>query len=102
MDKNSEGERWFHALCLARLISPPVAIFDFVSVDDVPPTHWFQRAIVVPRGSFFFLFAIYPTIAFIRGPLRRWRRRRRGLCLKCGYNLEGNVSGVCPECGVAR
>jgi len=24
----------------------------------------------------------------------------RGLvCLKCGYNLTGNVSGVCPECG---
>lgn len=20
-------------------------------------------------------------------------------CLSCGYNLTGNVSGVCPECG---
>ena len=20
-------------------------------------------------------------------------------CLECGYNLEGNTSGVCPECG---
>ncbi|MGQ9648765.1 MAG: hypothetical protein ACUVXJ_01495 [Phycisphaerae bacterium] len=20
-------------------------------------------------------------------------------CQKCGYNLTGNVSGVCPECG---
>ncbi len=44
-------------------------------------------------------FASYPTIAFIRGPLRRWRRRRKGLCIRCGYNLEGNVSGVCSECG---
>ncbi len=26
-------------------------------------------------------------------------RRVRGLCLTCGYNLEGNVSGDCPECG---
>ena len=26
-------------------------------------------------------------------------RRRNGLCLKCGYNLAGNVSGACPECG---
>ena len=41
----------------------------------------------------------YPTIAFVRGPLRRWRRRRKGFCLKCGYNLTGNVSGVCSECG---
>jgi len=24
-----------------------------------------------------------------------------GHCLKCGYNLTGNVSGVCPECGCA-
>ena len=46
------------------------------------------------------LFATYPTIAFIRGPLRRWRRRRRNLCVECGYNLTGNESGVCPECGV--
>lgn len=40
---------------------------------------------------------------------RRWRRRilerrradrlSRGLCPRCGYNLTGNVSGVCPECG---
>jgi hypothetical protein len=47
------------------------------------------------------LFAGYPTIAFIRGPVRRWRRRRRGWCLECGYDLTGNVSGVCPECGRA-
>jgi hypothetical protein len=26
-------------------------------------------------------------------------RIRDGLCLECGYNLMGNVSGVCPECG---
>ncbi|MCH8148546.1 MAG: hypothetical protein IH987_11215 [Planctomycetes bacterium] len=45
------------------------------------------------------LVAIYPMFAFIRGPVRRWRRRRRSLCIRCGYNLEGNVSGVCPECG---
>jgi hypothetical protein len=29
-----------------------------------------------------------------------WRRRRRtGGCPNCGYDLTGNVSGVCPECG---
>ena len=42
--------------------------------------------------------ALYPTIAFIQGPVRRRRRARKGLCLKCGYDLTGNVSGVCPEC----
>jgi hypothetical protein len=36
----------------------------------------------------------------------RWYRRTRahtrveaGLCLACGYDLTGNVSGTCPECG---
>ena len=31
-----------------------------------------------------------------------WRNRRRippGHCQKCGYNLTGNTSGICPECG---
>jgi hypothetical protein len=30
---------------------------------------------------------------------KRERRRRQGLCTKCGYDLTGNVSGTCPECG---
>lgn len=45
------------------------------------------------------MFSTYPCIAFVRGPLRRWRRRRKGLCLTCGYDLTGNESGVCSECG---
>ena len=39
-----------------------------------------------------------PVIAVIRGPLRRYRRRKRGWCVRCGYDLTGNESGVCPEC----
>jgi len=46
-----------------------------------------------------FLFLVYPTIAIIRGPYRRCIRRMKGLCIKCGYNLTGNTSGICPECG---
>jgi hypothetical protein len=26
-------------------------------------------------------------------------RAEEGLCWRCGYDLTGNVSGVCPECG---
>jgi len=32
-----------------------------------------------------------------------WGRRRvrvgEGLCTGCGYDLRGNTSGACPECG---
>ncbi len=36
--------------------------------------------------------------------IERWdarvdERRRQGPCVTSGYNLTGNVSGVCPECG---
>lgn len=53
----------------------------------------------VPLWLPFVLLSAYPTVAFIRGPVRRWRRRRKGLCVKCGFDLTGNVSGICPECG---
>ena len=30
---------------------------------------------------------------------RRNSRPAAPQCLRCGYNLTGNVSGMCPECG---
>jgi predicted Zn-ribbon and HTH transcriptional regulator len=38
--------------------------------------------------------------------VRGFRRERAaqsepGQCRNCGYNLTGNVSGICPECGTA-
>ena len=53
----------------------------------------------VPLIVLVLAFAAYPLIAFVRGPLRRYRRGKAGCCQKCGYSLVGNVSGVCPECG---
>ena len=43
------------------------------------------------------LLVAYPTIALVRGQLRR-RLRGKGLCLKCGYNLRGLTVPRCPEC----
>jgi len=34
-----------------------------------------------------------------RGRYRRAARMASGHCVKCGYDLRGNVSGKCPECG---
>ena len=30
------------------------------------------------------------------------RRIRPGCCLRCGYDLTGNTSGVCSECGLTK
>ena len=55
--------------------------------------------ICLPSLGVAMVFSVYPVAVYVRGPLRRRQRRRRGLCAACGYNLLGNVSGVCPECG---
>ena len=42
------------------------------------------------------------TLIVLRRHHQRCRRQKsieQGLCLTCGYNLTGNVSGICPECG---
>jgi hypothetical protein len=45
------------------------------------------------------LLGAFPLVAFFRGPLRRYRRQRRNLCVQCGYNLTGLIEPRCPECG---
>ena len=59
------------------------------------------RHVGVPFWLLFAGLARWPALAFVRGPLRRWRRRKRGQCLHCGYNLAGLPERRCPECGTA-
>jgi len=48
------------------------------------------------------LTAIYPAIFFIRSYRRRHAYRQvLQPCGQFGYDLQGNESGVCPECGEA-
>ena len=39
-------------------------------------------------------FMLYSLVAFLPDT-----RRPANACQYCGYNLTGNVSGICPECG---
>lgn len=41
------------------------------------------------------------SVALVAALLAPRRRIRDGHCCKCGYDLTGNVSGMCPECGSA-
>lgn len=53
---------------------------------------WFGFAVdtAIYGGGMWLIFA-FPSI------VRRWRRRRRGLCQACGYPI--GVNPVCVECG---
>ena len=67
------------------LDSGAVLFFDF---DYVEVPLWFPCAIT----------AILPALwRYRRG--RRLRSDGMPHCAKCAYNLTGNVSGICPECG---
>lgn len=57
------------------------------------------RILQIPLWLVTVLGLWYPVSLIMRGPCLRYVRRRRGRCLNCGYNLTGNESGVCPECG---
>jgi len=41
-------------------------------------------------------YPVYALGSWLRRSRRRWER---GACLRCGYDLRGNVTGTCSECG---
>jgi hypothetical protein len=47
-----------------------------------------------------FFGALWSLILFAPGSLRRYVRRRRNLCTRCGYSLlDLPLNAACPECG---
>lgn len=63
---------------------------------SVPASFTFARLPLWPAAA----LTLLPGLWFlIRRAHRRRHREFRGYCLACGYNLSGNLSGVCPECG---
>lgn len=52
-------------------------------------------------GIFVPFWCVVSAALFVTGFLWFADRRRLGECAGCRYDLTGNVSGVCPECGTA-
>jgi hypothetical protein len=74
----------------------------FASVELGPTRPRVRGGRLITVVLFYFLLA--PAFALL--PLLQWwasrrarARRTKGQCARCSYDLTGNVSGVCPECG---
>lgn len=78
------GSRWLPTRGLAGIRSG--------SGPTIPMNHWFVPTYVIAL----------PLFGVALAPLLFRRRPAAGCCRTCGYDLTGNVSGRCPECGVAR
>lgn len=61
-------------------------------IPDGGPTYYIH--LKLHTGLWMTLFAVYPAVTL----LRRFKNRDQPRCA-CGYNLTGNTTGVCPECG---
>ncbi len=86
---------------------PGFAVHGFQSFE----TLWLPRCSSSPSGSMQYLSIRIPLwiptvlftliLWFSSVPFRRRRKRKKlGLCLKCGYDLRGSKER-CPECGEA-
>lgn len=89
---------------------PPVGLWDLFYPDCQTRLHglgfwigWEKKeplvVFVVPYWFTTGLTAMI-TLLCMRSHLRIRRRIQLNHCQKCGYNLTGNITGVCSECGM--
>lgn len=57
---------------------------------DLPPCH--MMLLIALAGG-------WTLFEFVRERRAAQRARRTGCCRRCGYDLTGNISGRCSECG---
>jgi hypothetical protein len=80
---NSQGLEFFHSLHGGRRdVEQPIRVL-------IP-----YEIATIPFGQGVIIFSLITSWVF-------WRRNSYpiGHCQSCGYNLQGNESGKCPECG---
>jgi len=85
--------RW-QAEWIKGYVQPPAKAGD-------PPRVWPMYPIWSGFALNTLIFAAVPAgVWWVAGWARRSRRRQRGMCVACGYELAGLA--MCPECGTLR
>jgi len=101
-----EANIWKDWGCMPLYLDSKSIVFNLWNIlavqknEDIFPSHVYRRSVYLRHWVACLLLGIWPTIVFIKGPIRMWFRVRSGRCRKCGYNLIGSYDiGRCPECG---
>ena len=74
---------------------PGVYTHSEVMAEVFPDVSWTLSSFIVPLWLPTLCVGVLFAYLVVRGS---WIRH--GCCRQCGYNLTGNVSGRCPECGL--
>ncbi len=89
--------------CSAVMYKPGFKIFGFQGLGVLRWTPYAKfssytdsYSFIIPLYIPLLIFSLMPAIFILRSTLRQ---RDRNRCSKCDYNLTGNQSGKCPECG---
>ncbi len=80
-------------------VRPPYGFNSFSHVHPAGKWSWTGTNFTFPLWLPTLLFGTWSAIALKHHIKRRYFTE--GICRKCGYDLRGSPSGVCPECGLA-
>ena len=87
--------------CSLELVDLPALMFvgPLLPFESTPPIVDFAIVVGIAMTSALIWGYITGRVVGAVSGRRTRLRRARELCPTCGYDLTGNVSGVCPECG---
>lgn len=77
---------------------PPDWTFAGFKATHVVVGSWRGFTFAVPFWPVVVLTAV-AALGLLSGHSGHRRRSQEPVCNRCGYNLTGNISGICPECG---
>lgn len=99
---NIGGELGFYLAPLSLLLlrKPPILVLAWLSAAAIP-TALFAGAVsnsfTITRNAAVVSYCLAAILIAIFLPNKK--RRSAGSCQRCEYDLTGNISGKCPECG---
>lgn len=73
----------------------------YMGRSEVGQAHWQVKSpgVVISIPYLVIPLAAWPIVTLVSRFRIKLLRQKKGQCVSCGYDLTGNTSGVCPECG---